>query len=54
VAVVALGISLVIGVLLALWLVLRLKPKRLKLKATVTKWASFELEMMDPEREKTP
>ena len=49
----AVAIVVVIGVLLALGLVLftvhRLRPGVLRLKATVTKWVSLDLEMHSPE-----
>ncbi len=47
------SVVIVAEVLHSLWLVLRLKPRRLKVKAHVTKWASFELEMTEPERHKS-
>jgi hypothetical protein len=49
----AVAVVAAIGFLLMLWLVLstvrRLRPGTFRLKATLTKWVSLDLEMRSPE-----
>jgi hypothetical protein len=42
-------ITILVIVSLVLWLVDRLRPRAFKIKATVTKWVSFDVEIESPQ-----
>jgi len=50
-AVVTVAVVALVALALILLLVYRLKPEKLKLRATVTRWATFDLEMTSPNRD---
>jgi hypothetical protein len=42
------GLAIVLGALIALWLLVRARPRKLRVKAAILRWVTFEIEMQDP------